>query len=209
MGTVPNGYFQSVLGLLSAPVSAENLRACHAWQKAEGGTAHNNPWNTTLDAPGATWYNTFGNHGQYHVRNYPSEHSGVHATVSTLMSTHYDHIVAALRAGHDGHKVCLMVDASPWGTHGAAREYVALYGAGPVHAPRRHLLVESPFMHGSDVRQVQEALLRRGYHVGNTGADGIYGPSTAAAVTALEKAHHLTPIDGVVGPQVYHVLGMA
>lgn len=54
-----------------------------AWARAEGGTATNNPWNTTQPWPGATNYNSVG------VKNYRTGSDGVAATVVTLKNGHY------------------------------------------------------------------------------------------------------------------------
>jgi Putative peptidoglycan binding domain/Resolvase, N terminal domain/Recombinase len=48
------------------------------------------------------------------------------------------------------------------------------------------------------VRQVQRALQRGGYTVGEPGVDGRFGPLTAAAVRRLQAARGL-PVDGLVG----------
>ena len=54
-----------------------------AWQRAEGGTAKYNAWNTTEPWPGATDYNSAG------VKNYPSAYAGTAATVATLRNGLY------------------------------------------------------------------------------------------------------------------------
>ena len=53
---------------------------------------------------------------------------------------------------------------------------------------------------GGDVVDLQNALIKAGYNVGSTGADGKYGANTAAAVKAYQKDNGLT-VDGVAGVQ--------
>ena len=53
---------------------------------------------------------------------------------------------------------------------------------------------------GSDVKKLQQALIDAGYDVGSSGADGIYGAKTKAAVTAYQKANGLS-VDGIAGNQ--------
>lgn len=52
---------------------------------------------------------------------------------------------------------------------------------------------------GSDVEELQKALIKLGYSVGNYGADGDFGKSTEAAVMKFQKDHGLDD-DGEVGP---------
>lgn len=54
-----------------------------AWQRAEGGDARFNAWNTTEPWPGSTDYNNA------HVKNYPSASAGTSATVATLRNGLY------------------------------------------------------------------------------------------------------------------------
>lgn len=51
---------------------------------------------------------------------------------------------------------------------------------------------------GEEVKKLQEALVAAGYNVGSTGADGVYGKNTEAAVKAYQKANGLT-VDGIAG----------
>lgn len=53
---------------------------------------------------------------------------------------------------------------------------------------------------GEDVKKLQNALIEKGYDVGTSGADGIYGTRTASAVTAYQKANGLS-VDGEAGEQ--------
>lgn len=63
-------------------------------------------------------------------------------------------------------------------------------------------------MTGSDVKALQEALIQRGYSLGNCGADGEYGTATAAAVKAFQTDEHLTA-DGIYGPKTHAALTKA
>ncbi|MFL5359050.1 peptidoglycan-binding protein [Archangium sp.] len=58
---------------------------------------------------------------------------------------------------------------------------------------------------GEPVRALQNRLNQLGYKVGT--ADGDFGPKTASAVKAFQKAHGLTA-DGVVGPKTWDKLGI-
>ena len=82
-----------LLRAIHAPYSRPNRRLLRAWARAEGGTARNNPLNTTQPWPGATDYNSVG------VKNYPTGAAGIAATAATLVNGHYPHIVADLRNG--------------------------------------------------------------------------------------------------------------
>ena len=55
------------------------------------------------------------------------------------------------------------------------------------------------------VRALQRTLERIGLDVGRSGADGRFGPRTAAAVRRLQRRHGLTP-DAIVGPRTRRVL---
>lgn len=96
------------------PITDSNVAAIVAWEMAEGGhwfnTAHYNPLNTTMSAPGATPMNSVG------VKAYTSWAQGFSATLATLYNGLYKGIIAALKAGNDGQAVANAVAASPWGT---------------------------------------------------------------------------------------------
>jgi len=68
----------------------------------------------------------------------------------------------------------------------------------------RLLRIQSPFMRGDDVRDVQDALVLYGFSPGSS--DGIYGPRTHGAVLAFQQAKGLT-VDGIVGPKTVTALG--
>lgn len=58
---------------------------------------------------------------------------------------------------------------------------------------------------GDDVKEMQEILIRNGYNVGSTGADGIFGKNTKAAVVGFQKANGLAA-DGICGPRTWEKL---
>ena len=67
---------------------------------------------------------------------------------------------------------------------------------------------------GPYVTLCQEDLIRLGYDVGKTGADGIFGRNTEAAVRNFQRQHDDTDgralkIDGVVGPKTWGAIDKA
>jgi hypothetical protein len=111
-----------LLRALHAKGSAENRKLLGAWARAEGGTARNNPLNTTQPWKGATDYNS------QHVKNYRTGGDGIAATMTTLTNGRYPGIVNALRLGHMTARQIVTSYAAEfdtWGT-GAARILVLL-----------------------------------------------------------------------------------
>jgi cell wall-associated NlpC family hydrolase len=94
--------------------TAENLRFFDAWARAEGGTATNNPFNTTQKMPGSTFYNQLG--GGIGVQNYQTPQVGIDATVNTLTNGRYGNIIGALRKGDSAMRAAQALANSPWGT---------------------------------------------------------------------------------------------
>jgi hypothetical protein len=103
-------FAKDVLAGLGMPVTAENLKAMVAWQRAEGTKAAYNPLATTQNWDGATKFNSVG------VRNYASYQDGIAATIKTLRNGHYGPILDALSRGNSAEAVGRAVAASPWGT---------------------------------------------------------------------------------------------
>jgi len=101
-----------ILRGVNAPVTPENIQAVNAWQRAEGGGASNNPFNTTQPVTGASSYNSVG------VRNYATPQVGIQATIDTLTNGRYGPVIAALQQGNNPQAVAGAVGASPWGTSG-------------------------------------------------------------------------------------------
>lgn len=52
---------------------------------------------------------------------------------------------------------------------------------------------------GPTVAALQQRLLALGFSVGKSGADGIFGVDTRAAVAAFQRANGIYPADGTVG----------
>jgi hypothetical protein len=72
--------------------------------------------------------------------------------------------------------------------------------------PTRDLHVTSPLLRGPDVLAVQRRLAALGYDPGPL--DAAYGPATAAAVTAFQRAAGIA-VDGIVGPETRKALAAA
>lgn len=70
----------------------------------------------------------------------------------------------------------------------------------------RLLYLTRPYMTGQDVQRVQQALEDRGFQL-SPGVDGIFGPSTDAAVKAFQEQNGLV-VDGIVGPATRSALGL-
>lgn len=64
----------------------------------------------------------------------------------------------------------------------------------------------SPYMEGTNVKAIQNALRGEGYDFGPI--DGIYGPLTAAAVEMFKRWQGITPVNPTVDLPVYYSLGV-
>jgi hypothetical protein len=75
-----------------------------------------NPHDTTMPANGATPYNSFGTHGEYHVWNYPTALVGVEATVATLRQGNMSPWVDVIaRPRQSAETMALAFEDCPWG----------------------------------------------------------------------------------------------
>lgn len=86
------GWEARVLGGLGVAVTRERVRFLAAWSTCEGGSARNNPLNTTERVPGSTRYNSAG------VQHFPDAISGTAATLLTLRLPAYSDLRHALAA---------------------------------------------------------------------------------------------------------------
>jgi peptidoglycan hydrolase-like protein with peptidoglycan-binding domain len=106
-------FYKSILKLLDAPESIENLKFLKAWRQSEGGTAANNPFNTTFNLykdDNVTSYNYAG------VKNYSTPNYGIEATVRTLLLPYYKCIVEGLRNDIGAEKISECPDMMTWST---------------------------------------------------------------------------------------------
>lgn len=77
----------------------------------------------------------------------------------------------------------------------------------PIDITVRTLRVENPLMAGPIVKDVQRALIVRGFAPGR--ADGVFGPQTAHAVRMFQESQQNLVSDGEVGPATFKALKIA
>ena len=107
---IPN--WQSVLlNMLGYKETPQNDLFLTDWSRAEGGSAANNPFNTTQ--PG---FNATGNYNSVGVKNYADALSGLRATANTLKNGRYQPILDSLSAGNNARASAQALANSPWGT---------------------------------------------------------------------------------------------
>src|SRR5262252_3125496 len=126
---------ERILVGVGVPVTNENLKFLDAWSRAEGGSASNNPFNTTLQTGGSTgFYNQLP--GGIGVQNYGSPQAGIDATVNTLTNGRYGNIIGALKRGDNAMNAANALAASHWGTGGLVQKILGGDGgAGAAAAP--------------------------------------------------------------------------
>lgn len=115
--TTDDDFYKEILDGLDAPHTPENMKFLYAWRQAEGGSAKNNPFNTTKKWEGDSPYgkNVAG------VKNYQTVQDGIDATIKTLKNGYYDCIVNGLKNNIGALKISQSCDSSlkTWGTHGS------------------------------------------------------------------------------------------
>ena len=110
-GVDPVQWAKDFLNRLGAPITASNVQAITAWEKAEGTKAAYNPLATTQGGyAGETTFNSVG------VKNYASYQDGLDANVQVINNGLYTNILAALQQGTSAQAVAQAVANSPWGT---------------------------------------------------------------------------------------------
>lgn len=138
-GINPVQFAKALLPKLGAPVNHQTISALVGWATAEGGSVHNNPFNTTEDAPGATIFNSVG------VKSYTNFNEALNATAKTLLDSSpqygYGNIVGALRRS-DPQGVGQAISSSSWGTGSLAESSIATalghnWGVKPSGAPKQ------------------------------------------------------------------------
>lgn len=199
-GQLPPGWEAEVLQTIQAPVTAANVQLLDAWTVAEQGNparaAQFNPFNTTLDMPGSTLFNTLWPGGG--VRNYPDWATGLKATAQTLLGS-FPGIVSALRAGT---ATPATIYTSNWGT--------GQFSLGDAPAPSANFGQQETGGVGSSIpiiggatsalgNAVQQALGLLGLATGPIGA-AVQGATGAGTPTPLQGA------EGAVGGAVSSAL---
>jgi hypothetical protein len=99
-GTGETAYIRAVLADLHAPDTDADVASVKEWVRHETPwppVAANNPLDSTLPEPGATWFNTLPD--GLHVQNYPNAAEGAAATAATIANGRYPHILAGLTSG--------------------------------------------------------------------------------------------------------------
>lgn len=115
-------FYRAILKGLGANETPEKIKFLKAWRQGEGGSAKNNPFNTTKDVLGDddTKYNSVG------VRNYPDRQTGLNATLATLKLPYYTDLINKLK---DDNITAVELANSPaldkWGTGPMARKVLA------------------------------------------------------------------------------------
>ena len=108
-------FYEQILNCVGAPITDENLKFLYAWRQAEGATANNNPFNTTMPFKNAIPYgkNTDG------VKEYQTRQDGLEATCKTLNLSYYTCIVDGLIDDIGAERISTECNSAlkTWGTH--------------------------------------------------------------------------------------------
>jgi hypothetical protein len=110
-------FYEQILNCVGAPITEENLKFLYAWRQAEGGTAGNNPFNTTWRLENSTNYGT----NSAKVQEYQTPQDGLKATCKTLKLGYYTCIVEGLINDIGAELISTKCNSAlkTWGTHGS------------------------------------------------------------------------------------------
>jgi hypothetical protein len=132
--TSDDDFYKSILKCLGAKPTKSNMLFMYAWRQSEGGSAKNNPFNTTQKMEGATNYNKIG------VKNYRTPEDGIQATCKTLTNGRnkygYDKIIDGLKNDVGLSKLSDAVVSSKWGTKDLLTRITKDYIAGISPKPK-------------------------------------------------------------------------
>lgn len=123
-GSTDSEFYTTLLQVLQAPVTQENMKFLLAWRQAEGRGGINNPFNTTWDMPGSTTMNSAG------VRNYQTTRDGLVATVKTLKNGRYDCILNGLKNDMGAERIAQCESLKTWGTGDLVAKVIRSYNSG-------------------------------------------------------------------------------
>lgn len=103
------------------PVKTHNRRTLQCQMQCEGGSARNNPFNTTQKMPNSTYYNVLARDSRgrplYGVQNYTTPQEGIEALVKTFDNNpDFDPVDAALHRNAPARETIALIGQSPWGT---------------------------------------------------------------------------------------------
>jgi hypothetical protein len=135
-------FYKGILNCLNAPITKENMMFLYAWRQAEGGSAKNNPFNTTKSKSNSTFYNCLkkDNLGgcSSGVRNYSTRRDGIEATCDTLKLPQYQSLVSQLKSGESTAKEMANNQQAlkTWGTGSLISQVVDGYLAGYQPKPK-------------------------------------------------------------------------
>lgn len=187
--------WQSVLlGMLGYKDTPQNELFLADWQRAEGGNAENNPFNTTQ--PG---FGSIGNYNSVGVKRYGTPMQGLKATAATLRNGRYQGILDALNKGNNARAAATALANSPWGTGSLV---LKMLGGHPTAAPVKQAVVQAaaqaPAPSGSGQRNALLGYLASS--LGNYANTGQVTGDPTALLTALQASQAPSPIQPLPKP---------
>lgn len=183
----------TLLNLLGYRDTPQNELFLSDWQRAEGGNASNNPFNTTQPGFGAT-----GNYNSVGVKNYADPMAGLKATAATLRNGRYGSILAALQAGNNARAAATALANSPWGTGSLVLKMLGgkpTAMPGPINPKQAAAVMAagSPAPQGSDQRTALLSFLSGS--LGNYARTGQVSNDPSALLQALQASQASSPLE--------------